>query len=67
MFASLDADGSGSISREEFAKLMQQMQGQAQKHRTLLGGSGYLVTSSNCTYNCTYNHIRALKGLISES
>ena len=31
----------------------------------VLGGSWYLLTYSNCTYNCTYNPIRALKGLIS--
>ena len=31
----------------------------------ILGGSWYLETNYTCTYNCTYNHIRALKGLIS--
>ena len=31
----------------------------------LLGGSWYFVTTFNCTYICTYNHIRALKGLTS--
>ena len=30
----------------------------------LLGGSWYFLTNDNCTYNCTYDHIRALKGLI---
>ena len=28
----------------------------------LLGGSWYLLSN----YNCTYNHIRALKGLMSK-
>ena len=32
---------------------------------TPLGGSWYLLTNFNCTYNCTYEHIRALKGLLS--
>ena len=31
----------------------------------LLGGSWYLLTNYNCTYECTYDPIRALKGLIS--
>ena len=30
-----------------------------------LGGSWYLLTSYNCTYHCTYDHMRTLKGLIS--
>ena len=33
--------------------------------RVLLGGSWYLVTSYNGTYNPNYNYIGALKGLIS--
>ena len=33
--------------------------------RILLGGSWYLLTNCNCAYNCTYDHIRALKGLVS--
>ena len=40
-------------------------QGFGKKHgdgrRGLLGGSGYLLTN----YNCTENHIRALRGLTS--
>ena len=28
----------------------------------LLGGSWYLLANFNCTYNCAYNHIRALNG-----
>ena len=35
--------------------------------REVLGGSWYLLTSQNCTHNCTYNPIRALKGLIIRS
>ena len=31
----------------------------------VLGASWNIVTKFNCTYNCTYHHIRALKGLIS--
>ena len=31
----------------------------------LLEGSWYVVTNYSCTYTCTYNHIRAPKGLIS--
>ena len=33
--------------------------------RGLLGGSWYLLTNYNCTYSCTYNHIRALQGPVS--
>ena len=29
----------------------------------VLGGSWYLLTNHNCAFNCTYDHIRALKGL----
>ena len=32
---------------------------------SLLGGLWYLLSNYNWTYNCTYNHIKALKGLIS--
>ena len=32
---------------------------------TILGGSWHLLTNYNCTNNCTYNHIWALKELIS--
>ena len=31
----------------------------------VLGGSWYLLTKYNCTSNCAYNHIGALKGLLS--
>ena len=27
-----------------------------------LGGSWYLLTTCNCTYNCASNHIKALRG-----
>ena len=39
--------------------------GLAVLRRAVLGGSWYLVTNYNCTYNPNYNSIRALKGLIS--
>ena len=29
----------------------------------VLGGSWYLLTKYSCTCNCTYNHVKALKGL----
>ena len=28
-------------------------------------GTWYLLTNDNCTYSCTYDHIRALRGRIS--
>ena len=35
------------------------------KPHLVLGGSWYLVTNYDCTYNPNYNSIRALKGLLS--